>query len=254
MRRGIWLWVLAIAITLVAAKWQRDSGPTYPVSGKVTIGGKTITYTLDRSHGGAGDQPVRIEAADPEVRGEIKWRRFPSDAKCASIELVRRGDALEGALPHQPPLGKLEYEVHLRRGEEQIVIPERPAVTRFKGAVSPVVLAPHILLMFLGMLFSNRTGLEALFADGDPRRSTMITLVLLAIGGFVFGPWVVKQAFGLWWTGVPVGWDITDNKTLIAGLAWAWAAWRVRGGRRDRVSVLVAALVTLVVFAIPHSV
>ena len=60
-------------------------------------------------------------------------------------------------------------------------------------------------------------------------------------------------AFGQWWTGVPFGWDLTDNKTLIVVLAWVFAAWRLRGGRRARGATLAAAIVTLVVFAIPHS-
>jgi hypothetical protein len=62
------------------------------------------------------------------------------------------------------------------------------------------------------------------------------------------------QAFGQWWTGVPFGWDLTDNKTVIAVAAWIFAAWQLRGGRHARVAVLLACLVTLAVFAIPHSV
>ena len=62
------------------------------------------------------------------------------------------------------------------------------------------------------------------------------------------------QAFGAWWTGVPFGYDLTDNKTLIAVVVWAFAAWRTRTGHPARVSVALAALATLVVFAIPHSV
>jgi len=50
---------------------------------------------------------------------------------------------------------------------------------------------------------------------------------------------------------VPYGWDLTDNKTLIAGVAWLWAWWRTRGGRADRLSVVAAAVVTLGVFCDP---
>ena len=83
---------------------------------------------------------------------------------------------------------------------------------------------------------------------------TWTALALLVLGGFVLGPWVQHQAFGAWWTGVPFGFDLTDNKTLVAVAAWAIAARRVRGGRPARVEVTLAALVTLLVFAIPHSV
>ncbi|MHB0962423.1 MAG: hypothetical protein ACYC5V_04330 [Gemmatimonadaceae bacterium] len=42
-------------------------------------------------------------------------------------------------------------------------------------------------------------------------------------------------------------------KTLIAGVAWILAALRLRGGRQAKVAVDIATIVTMVVFAIPHS-
>jgi hypothetical protein len=59
--------------------------------------------------------------------------------------------------------------------------------------------------------------------------------------------------FGAWWTGVPFGWDLTDNKTLVAAVAWLWAAFRMRGGGSARTAIMLAAVTTLVVFLIPHS-
>lgn len=153
-----------------------------------------------------------------------------------------------------PPAGKLEYQVRLRRGDEETVFPAVPAVTRFKGDVQAAVLAPHILAMFIGMLVSTRAGLAAV-AGGRIRFLSYLALALLVVGGLVLGPVVQKIAFGAYWTGIPWGWDLTDNKTLIAALAWAVAAWRVgRGNLGARAAVALAALATLVVFAIPHSV
>ncbi len=248
----VW-WALAVVITLVSARWQRMSGPTYPVSGTVSLGGRPIALDLTRSHGGAGDQPIRVQAADREVTGEIAWRRYPTADSWDVRPLTRSGEWLEAALPHQPAAGKLEYQVRLRNGAEQVTFPPRPAITRFKGDVPAAVLIPHILAMFIGMLLSTRAGLEALSAGGRPATLARWTLLLIGIGGFVLGPWVQHFAFDAWWTGVPFGWDLTDNKTLFAGLAWALAVWRLRGGRSARGAVVVAALVTLVVFAIPHS-
>ena len=132
-------------------------------------------------------------------------------------------------------------------------MPERPAVTRFKGNVSPAILVPHVLAMFLGMLFSARAGLEALSGGPGRRWMTRMALGCLLVGGFVFGPQVQKAAFGAYWTGVPWGYDLTDNKTLVAIAAWLGAAWRIHTRPAARWSVLSAALLTLTVFAIPHS-
>ena len=253
MAKRIGLWILAVAITLASAYYQRTTGPTYPVRGSVTVGGGEFALRLERSHGGDTDQPVRLTIDDPAIEGEIAWRRFPTSDPWTKVPMTRSAKGLEAALPNQPPAGKLEYQVRLTRGGEHAVFPPRPAVTRFKGEVSPYVLVPHVLAMFVGMLLSSRAGLEALARIGDARRLTLHTLGFLVAGGLVLGPMVQKAAFGAYWTGVPFGWDLTDNKTLIAALAWGWAAWRLRGGRGARWEIVSAAIVTLAVFAIPHS-
>jgi hypothetical protein len=251
MRNTKLLWTLAVLITLGSAYWQRVSGPTYPLKGHATIGGQEVAYRLTRSHGGTTDQPVRL-VVPATVQGEVVWRRYPTTDPWQVIPMVRSGDALVAALPNQPPAGKLEYQVRLREGAVEVPVPPRPAITRFKGEVSALVLGPHILAMFVSMLYSTRAGLAAM-AGAESRRYVWWTCVTLLVGGFVFGPAVQKQAFGEWWAGVPYGWDLTDNKTLLAGVAWAWALVSMRGGRAARTAIMGAALATLVVFAIPHS-
>jgi hypothetical protein len=249
----LWRWALAVVITLGTLAWQRTTGPTYPARGSVRLGAQTIELKLERSHSTASDQPVRVTVADPVVTGEVVWRRYPTSEPWGVLELRREGAVLGAMLPVQATAGKLEYQVRLRRGGEQAVFPERPAITRFRGDPPVAVLIPHILTMFLGMLFATRAGIEALRPQGNVRRLAWATLGFFLLGGFVLGPLVQHYAFGQWWTGVPFGWDLTDNKTLLAALAWVVVLWRLRGGRPARAATLAASLVTLAVFAIPHS-
>ncbi len=85
MRRPAVLWALAILITLAAAVWQRMSGPTYPVRGTVNVGGETIRLRLARSHSITARQPVTVKAANPEITGEVSWRRYPSQRSLAGV-------------------------------------------------------------------------------------------------------------------------------------------------------------------------
>jgi len=263
MSRPALQWTLAIVITLASAVWQRTTGPTYPARGSVTLGGREIALKLARSHSTSERQPVTVRVPD-DTRVTVRWRRFPTNEPWRTAPVTRNGNDWEARLPPAPePLmpaaGKLEYQVALVRLDpvtsvsEQAVFPERPAFTRFKGDVPGALLVPHVFAMFFGMLFSTRTALAALFG-GPTRLWGFLTVLLLVVGGFVLGPIVQKVAFGAYWTGVPWGWDLTDNKTLLAGAAWVAAAWQMRGGRQGRTAAVVAALVTLVVFAIPHSV
>jgi len=247
------VWLIAAVMTLASAVWQRSSGPTYPVRGSIHLAGEDIALRLTRSHETTADQPVRIPVADPEVTGEVAWRRYPTQEEWRRLPLRREGDVLVAELPRQPAAGKLEYLVHLERDGQEATFPDRPAVTRFKGPVPAAVLIPHILAMFLVMLLGNAAGLFALSGWGSFRGLTVTVFACLVLGGFLLGPAVQKYAFDAWWTGFPFGYDLTDNKTLFAGVAWVIAVWRLGRGRPARVAVVLAMLATIVVFAIPHS-
>lgn len=253
--RAALLWTLSLLITLALAVYQRATGPTHPVRGTVTLAGAEVDLKLLRTHGGEGGLPVRLAVPDAAVTGEVVWRRYPTQDPWEVLPLVREGEWLAAELPHQPPAGKVEYEVRLSRGAESATFPPRTAVARYKGAVNPVVLIVHVLCMFLGMLGSARTALEAALGRDRVRRHAWATFHLLFLGGLILGPIVQYQAFGAFWTGAPFGYDLTDNKTLIAVVGWGLALWRLhRGGRNARWWVLAAAVLVLTVFVIPHSV
>ncbi len=254
MNRSVWLWIIALLVTLVSARWQRLSGPTQPLSGEASLGGAVIHYTLERTHKGAGDQRVAIGELSPDVTGDVEWKPYGSARPWTVVGMQREGDGLVASLPHQPPAGKLWYRVRLVRGAESVLLPaRRPAAIRFTGAVPAGILIPHILFMFAAMLLSARAGLEIFRRQAALRGLTYWTLAVLVVGGLVLGPLVVHYAFGGWWGGFPVGKDLTDNKTLIVVLGWLAAAIAVGRSRLAKAWVALAALVMLVVFAIPHS-
>jgi hypothetical protein len=64
---------------------------------------------------------------------------------------------------------------------------------------------------------------------------------------------VQKYAFGAYWTGWPVGTDLTDNKTAVAFLLWVLAVYKLWKDREKRGWALVAAIVLLLIYLIPHS-
>lgn len=253
-RTSILVWSLAVLLTLASAVWQRRSGPSYPARGSVELAGETIPFRLARSHVTGTPQPVEIAGVPEGVEGAIEWRRHPTRDAWTTTPLGRSGDRLTGELPSQPPAGKLEYRVRLRAaGGADTELTAEPVVTRFRGDVPAWVLVPHIFAMFFGMMFSNAAGIGALARSEAAWRNGLVGLVLMSIGGLFLGPVVQKFAFDAWWTGFPFGTDLTDNKTAIALLAWAIALVATRRRRSGRGWLVAAALVTLVVFAIPHS-
>ena len=248
------LWILAFFMTISLAIYQRKTGPTYPVDGSLEFQGHTVSYNFTRSHGGPGDQEVSIFVTDDGLdSAELHYRRFRSSDDYVVVQMLQAGENYSAFLPHQPPAGKLEYRVKVSREGESLMIPEEPVVTRFKGAVPAGVLVPHVFMMFAAVLLSVRIGLGLLVKE-DVKRLVYVAVFFLFLGGLILGPVVQKYAFGELWTGVPFGWDLTDNKTLLAFLAWLPALFLIRADRKYRIATAFAVLVMLAVYLVPHSV
>jgi hypothetical protein len=253
MRKGLF-WILAVVITLGSAVYQRKTGPTYPLRVEAGFGGAVEHFELPRSAETTGDAEMTVPAPAP-VEGWIEWRRFKTADDWTTVPLVREGDRLTGRLPRQPAAGKLVYRLQLRPGpDSSLVASGKSVIIRFKDPVPAWLIIPHIIVMFAGMLLSTAAGLAALDKKWNPRRLVLWTVALLFAGGFVLGPLVQKFAFGVAWSGFPIGSDLTDNKTLVAFVFWIAALIAGRKGRPARPFVIAASLVTLLIFLIPHSV
>lgn len=253
--RSVHLWTIALVLVTLAALYQRRTGPSYPIDGTVRVGAQNIRFSLSRSHAGAGDAAVRVPAPDPLIVGSIRMRRFRSSDPWVTRELTRQGDFLVGRIPHQPPAGKVTYQISLARGADPVLLPPEPVTLRFRGDIPALIMVPHVFLMFLAMLFSTRAGLEALLKGPDVPRLAVWTMATLVAGGLVLGPVVQKYAFDAFWTGWPLGQDLTDNKTVVAFLFWLLALWRIRRQEpHARAWAIAASAALILVYMIPHSV
>lgn len=251
----ILLWIIAFIITISSAFYQRLTGPNYSVRGKEVIGEQVVSFNLLRSGIVNNEAPIELEVPDSTIGGYVQYRRYKSHDDWSILPLQRQGSQLKTYLPHQPAAGKLIYFVYLEKGDQKISLTgKKPVILRYRGSVPAFIMIPHIFFMFAAMMFSTRAGLEALDAQGRTYKYMIWTIILFFIGGFIFGPLMQKFAFGNYWTGFPFGYDLTDNKTLIAMIGWviAWIA-NLRGKNR-RFWIILAAVVMLAIFLIPHSV
>jgi hypothetical protein len=252
--KKVLLWALSFLITASFAVYQRATGPTYPVKAShvQVAGAELFAYRLPRSCTVGELCGVWIKC-DQKLAGYALWSRYKTGDAPQRLEFIHNNGWLFGYLPQQPPAGKLEYRVFVKTAQGETELTRKPLVTRFKGAVPGWVLTPHIVLMFLFMLFSVRIFLTAAFGAPPVRHSVPATFIFLLFGGFVFGPFTQYYAFGRAWTGFPFGYDLTDNKTLLMLLAWLPALWAVLKERPARLWLNLAFAVTAAVYLVPHS-
>ncbi len=263
-------WFLAIIITLGAAYYQRTTGPTYPKKIQVTVNGKVHDLRLVRSLGLDERPEVKLSITDTSVKAKLFVKRFPTNDEYKSVDFAFRTYPIHSAfmnkvfkmyeekgffaeVPKQPAAGKVQYYFEITDSNgTRTYLKETPVVIRFKGTVPGFILLPHILLMFVAMLFSTLAGLMAVGRYPAFKKYSAWTLALFIAGGIVLGPVVQYFAFGEFWTGIPFGWDLTDNKTLIALLFWIIAV--VMNRKKERpLYVALAAFILLLVYSIPHS-
>jgi len=251
------LWSLAIIITCTAAVYQKYTGPTYPKRIDVNLNGNQYKLKFVRSI--ALDEPseVKMKIADSSIKASLFVKRLNSQDEYQIVDFKYREEKgkkeFYAEVPQQPAAGKLQYYVMLTDSKgTHTYFKESPVIIRFKGGVPAFILIPHILCMFVAMLFSTLAGLMAAIKYPKYKKYGVLTLILFAIGGIVLGPIVQYYAFGDLWTGIPFGWDLTDNKTLIALVIWIFAV--IMNRKSDKpVYTILAAVILLIVFSIPHS-
>ena len=246
-------WIIAIVITLLAVFYQKKTGPTYPKKIDVSLNEKTYHLKLIRSHGRNSDANIELEIADTTIEGELFYRKYPTNENFKKIDFKREKNFLIAKLPYQEPAGKLIYYLKLKSNNEVFELSEEDAIIiRFKADVPNIFLIPHIILMFVAMLLSTLSGLLAFSKHKQYKFYAYLTFICLFLGGMILGPIVQKYAFGEFWTGIPFGWDLTDNKTLIAFLFWIIAILTNMKKSNHRY-VIIASIVLLLIYSIPHS-
>ena len=263
------LWTLSVILTVVCFTYQDRTGPTYPMEGDFHTRKGAVHFKFLRSETiGQALKVMLVEPLPESLAASVRYRRFKSNDDWSSLpfkpgtfEYSRRGrtETVKGLGAELPSLkeraGKYEYFVDIGGGKDEMisVTGGQPLYARYKGEVPTWALIIHIVVIFASMTFAIRTVLAALVKE---RFKGMLraTVVSLLLGAFLLGPLVQWYAFGVWWSGVPIGYDWTDNKVLIELMGWILTLLMNRGERVNRWSVYLAGILTVIVYFIPHSI
>jgi len=250
---------ISLLITLMLLVYQRATGPSYPVRGSLLLkpSGARVEYRLIRSH--ETTKPAIItfvaHAQEGTLNPQLHYRPFPPlDDHWETVPMLMEREKnqirFNSALPQGPAASKWNYFIDMGQPlERKGFSSSHSLVLRYRDPVPTWILLVHIVLIFMSFFFSTTTFLFFMV-----KRPSAICLHLsffsFLLGAFIFGPLVQKHAFGSFWTGFPIGTDLTDNKVLISLVAWA-AAWFYR--ERKPKLVVWAWIIMMLVFLIPHS-
>jgi hypothetical protein len=161
-----------------------------------------------------------------------------------TIPMTERDGFFFGDIPGTKENAVFEYYIEARASDGNTTLSPGYAPVRsysFKvlasKRVTPVLLWAHVVVIIGGlvaMAVAAVAGLVQLVRHRDKDLDRVVKYAgistgLVFLGGFPLGWAVALQRYEVAWTGLPFGWDITDNKTLIILLMWMGAVLLAKG-------------------------
>ncbi len=249
-----WIWVFTVIVVLGGLIFQRVTAPSYPLEVVREVEGRTIRASLGRSSIGSEGQRVVIEGTSPDWEGDLLWRSVKTGGSFNRDPLRNLGAMRIGTIPPQARGESVEYRIELTIDHSIVRLPvQGTVITRFKGSSPAWVIVGHVLLIYCGLLFGTKAGLDALNLDNRSHLFARLSLLLFIMGGFVFGPLLKWFAYGRLWSGPPMGTDSTDIKVLALAVAWTLPVVFRLIHRQARPWILLASLLSILAFLMPHT-
>src|SRR3989304_1030598 len=164
----------------------------------------------------------------------------------------------------------LSIPERIQEGEKQINF-----YVTFEGTANRLLFFSHIVLAITAVIFWVHSVFYAVnyLITGERYNirlefySVLYGTISFFIFAFPVGGYIAHQVFGQAWSGIPFGWDITDNKSLITFLYYAAILYLVKGKFNGRntgnggnindknffLLVILGIVITVIVYNIPHS-
>lgn len=264
-------YVVALALTILLLGLARRISTRHPADYSAEAGGIALNHRTVTEDFGDGPK-INIEATSTEGLTAIVYYSPVEGGPYTTDSLNRMPDRFSLTLPVLEKGNRWYYHIKVSQaGKEIAKFPPGPdQFIKFKGHVPSYILIPHIFCMFATIFFGLLTVFSSIsVVRGKPHirqsvRYLLWTVIFAFIGGFPLGYLVAYLAFGQGWGGIPIGWDITDNKTVILFLFWLVTFILAgRGLKGERISIskkaymslaITSFIVTVLAFIIPHSI
>jgi hypothetical protein len=249
MKQSIILWLGAFVVTFLLGFWNRISSPEYPVTGSFGIDMKKITYKFDKVYRGNGGYKIVVGTEADNVTGEILWRKG-GGAGWHAIPMDTTINTLTGVIPSQPPLTEIEYKVKLEKDDRVYNVPRSGNVNlKFLSNVPASIMVFYFLTLYLGLMFSIRTGLDYFNENQKIKKLALFTIMIWIANIMIFSP--VKKTYEL---SIRIGTkilpvsDLFDFPHLIFLFIWIGGIVIIFNTKNYKIWALFLALITSVMF------
>ncbi len=252
MHKNIILWVSAAVITFLAGYFNSLTGDDLPLSGTFGIDNKKITYKFDTYYDGKQPMPVTIRTDKDSLKGIVLYRTEVMPEWDTVV--MKNGDKiLEAAINIDKTPGSAEYKAELFYNGKKYSVPRDESVRLKVMAATPAMVKGLFWFCLLFALFlSTRTGLEYFAETNNEKKHGIFTAIFFILYGFVVSPLLLSYREGVIDARVPAPSEIVDPVYFILPALWIAAVVFMFNSRYQKITALVAAVMSIVLFVALH--
>ena len=249
-KNNIVLWIVSFVITFLTIYLSNLLDKNYPITGTFGIDGKKISYRFEKVHYGKEDFNIVIRTDVDDVSGNLFWKNT-SDTIWSSSKLIISDLSLKGKFKSAKPLQTIQYFVELNYKDNKYLLPDNKKVDlTFYGKIPATLNVMQFLLLYLGLLLAVRTGLEYFSNSVNSKKFGVFVVILFLTLTALVNPLYLTYKFGYMNSIIPAINNLFPARYLLITLLWIVSLILMFSSKKLKVTPLVSAIITIVIFAI----
>jgi len=255
----------------IVYKHAKEEDAGFPYRFNLTVSSRSVKVPAD------GVKAYWMKGEDYKAK---KNKLQKSDFNVTTMETT--GDGLfTAALPTRAKNTRYAMFMEITDGANVLAsLPEKALEEKhlygisYKTDPNKLGLLVHIVLMLVALMLLIHAFYYAFnylwnrqdWIVGKSASALFWGILCYGVSAFPLGMWIEYEKYGTYWTGFPLGWDVTDSKTLFNFVYWAVVVILMKGTifsknkAKDLIShktyawvAIIGGILTMVVrFAIPH--
>jgi hypothetical protein len=254
MFKKILFFGIAVALSILTVAVEQVLNNDFFYKNTIDIRNKTYSFNLPKVNSGEVDCIIELNIPDTAVHGKIFYKLYKSKNDWTSISLLRLNDKLVSILPYQKPNVKYAYyiELYSNKGVSTIGSKDSFYVVRFKGEVPKLISYTKTLIFFIALILSCYVGIYTMFNYENFLKYSRLVFYLLIAGIILDLTSFLIAYHHLFIVPSSVN-DLSFYKNLIIFIVWGIVFYIQRDDKEKRIPVLIASLLTLILYCIPEN-
>jgi len=242
------LWLASFVIVFLAVYISNIIDEDYPITSTFGIEGKKVSYRLEKVHYGNEDCKVIIRSDVAELTGKLFWKS-EADSNWQSKEFKKSDLILSENIPALKPTEKINYYIELIHKDKKYVLPDNQKVTlTFFGNIPAFINVLEHLLLYLGLVFTVRTGLEFFNNGAKSKKFGFLTLILFLPNIALINPLYLTYKYGFINSSIPPVNKLFLLSDIVIFIIWIGTIITIFVSEKFKFLPLVSAILILITY------